>query len=63
MARQHEHILNVEKALLNVWHTNDDNEVEVNLDKILSYVDNLRIRYPTESRFTNPPIIGMIINE
>ena len=60
MARQHEHILNVEKALLNVWHTNDDNEVEVNLDKILSYVDNLRIRYPTESRFTNSPIIGMV---
>ena len=59
MARQHEHILNVEKALLNVWHTNDDNEVEVNLDKILSYVDNLRIRYPTESRLTNSPIIGM----
>ena len=59
MARQHEHILNVEKALLNVWHTNDDNEVEVNLDKILSYVDNLRIRYPSEPGLTNSPIIGM----
>ena len=54
------HILNVEKALLNVWHTNEDNEVEVNLDKILSYADNLRILSPSKAGLADDsPIIGI----
>jgi hypothetical protein len=36
----------VQKALLGLWHKNEDNEVDVDLEKPAMYVDRLRIRPP-----------------
>ena len=45
-ARQHANMYTVQKALLGLWHQSDDNEVDVDLQKPLMYVDRLRIRQP-----------------
>ena len=59
MVRQNTRILNIQRALLEVWHTSLNNEVDVDLHKVLTYVDRLRIRYPTNDTMPNcSPIVG-----
>jgi len=38
-ARQHTNIVAVQKALLELWHMNEDNVPSVNLSQPLTYVD------------------------
>ena len=53
-ARQHANMAVVQKALLSLWHLNEDNEAKVNLSKPLTYVDRLRIRQPGDNGFNLP---------
>ncbi len=50
-------MLAVQKALLGLWHTDEakDNEVDVDLKRPLTYVDRLRIRRPSDTKFRLPP--------
>ncbi len=52
-ARQHPNLVAVQKALLDLWHSNGMNDVD--LTKPLMYVDRLRIRPPGDSQFRLPP--------
>ena len=42
-ARQHPHMFKLQKALMKLWHTNEESEVDVNLDKPVMIADRLRI--------------------
>ena len=45
-ARQHTNMYTVQKALLRLWTKDKDNEMDVDLEKPVMYIDRLRIQPP-----------------
>ena len=45
-ARQHTNMYTVQKALLRLWTKDKDNDMDVDLEKPVMYIDRLRIRPP-----------------
>ena len=56
-ARQHPNMHKLQKALLRIWHTSGQSEVDVDLEQPVTYIDRLRIRQPNDSLVRQLPHI------
>ena len=56
-ARQHPNMYKLQKALLRIWHTSGQSEVDVDLEQPVTYIDRLRIRQPNDSLVRQLPHI------
>ena len=50
--------MKIQAALLNAWHTSEDNEVEVDFSKMINFADRFKTQNPNDTVIKYSPQIG-----